>query len=77
MWEEQLRRSLRLCIQYGELPADLDLEMATLSMRICIKGLMHTWLDHGFDLSQIAPRFIDIALDTLNTHAALRQIQTP
>lgn len=77
MWEEQLRRSLRLCIQYGELPADLDLEMATLSMRICIKGLMHTWLYHGFDLSQIAPRFIDIALDTLNTHTALRQMQTP
>ena len=51
--------------------------MATLSMRICIKGLMHTWLYHGFDLSQIAPRFIDIALDTLNTHTALRQIQAP
>ena len=77
MWEQQLQCSLQLCIQHGDLPIDLDLELATLSMRICIKGLIHAWLYHGFDLLQIAPRFIDIALDTLNSHPALRKMYAP
>lgn len=79
MWEEQLMRALQVCVTQNDLPADLDIAKATLTMHISLKGLMSMWLHHhldNMDLSLVAHQFIDIALDTLSTHPALRQATT-
>ena len=75
LWREKLNTTLQDCIDQQTLPVDLDRETAIIYLKSTVDGLIGQWLTSpvAFELNQIAPRIIDIALDNLKQHHLLRQ----
>ncbi|STZ76730.1 multidrug efflux system transcriptional repressor MtrR [Bergeriella denitrificans] len=75
LWREKLNTILQNCIAQQSLPTDLDTETTIIYLKSTVDGLINQWLSSpvGFELNQVAPRVIDIALDNLKQHTLLRK----
>lgn len=69
----QVRRGLEQAVRKGQLPADLDSQLAAQGLYAFVGGLMRDWVEdrEAYDLMAIAPQMIDVFLSGLN-HAPLR-----
>jgi len=67
-------RIMRNAIVRGQLPDDLDIKLAVVSLRSMLHGLLNNWLfaPDSFNLGQNAERLVDAALDTLRYAPSLR-----
>lgn len=75
LWRDKLDNILSECIEQGSLPKTLDIDFAIVFIKSNVDGLIKQWLNapESFELSQTAPRFIDVMLDSLKNHALLQQ----
>ena len=76
--DDNLRNTLHLAIASGELPADLDLELALFCAHGFIYGVLHQWLMHPTRLS-LVERAHEVAatlLDMLRNSPHLRSAQS-
>ena len=76
--DDNLRNTLQLAMASGELPADLDLELALFCAHGFIYGVLHQWLMHPARLS-LAERAHEVAatlLDMLRNSPHLRKTQS-
>ncbi|MBS1187612.1 MAG: TetR family transcriptional regulator [Burkholderiaceae bacterium] len=72
---EATQRALAHAQVKGQLPAELDIRMASIVMHVAYDGMINTWLltpDH-FDLIKDGTRLLDAQLDSMRTSPALRQ----
>lgn len=72
--DNQLLTTLRLAITRGELPADLDVELALLCVHSFIVGVINQWLmvPERLSLSERANDVADAILDMLKLSPAMR-----
>jgi TetR/AcrR family acrAB operon transcriptional repressor len=70
-----IRRILHNGIARRQLPADLDIEMACVTLHAMIDGLLNNWLfaPDSFDLAGSAERVVDACLDSLRYAPSLRK----
>ena len=74
LWEQQLRRILETCAGGGELPADLDINLAVHYLHAVTGGLIDMWVyEQQTDLAALVPPIIDAAIHTLQHSPALRK----
>lgn len=74
LWEQQLRRILETCTDGGELPADLDINLAVHYLHAVTCGLIDMWVyEQQTNLAALVPPIIDAAIHTLQHSPALRQ----
>ena len=74
LWEQQLRRILETCAGGGELPADLDIDLALHYLHAVTGGLIDMWVyEQQTDLAALVPPIIDAAIHTLQYSPALRK----
>ncbi|MBY4897737.1 TetR family transcriptional regulator [Cupriavidus sp. AU9028] len=75
----KMREHLRLAMERGQLPADLDLELAVNAFHAAIGGVLAHWLfsPGDFDLDVNAERLADAFIDTLRLSPSLRQGYVP
>jgi len=71
----KMRDHLRLAVDRGQLPADLDLDLAVNVFHASIGGMLSHWLfaPEDFDLETNAARVSDAFIDTLRLSPALRK----
>jgi TetR/AcrR family acrAB operon transcriptional repressor len=71
---DTIRRVLENAKSKGQLPNDLDINLAGLMLRISFDGLLSNWLfmPDNFDLVNDGYRVRMTIIDTLLTHPALR-----
>ncbi|MHA7682402.1 TetR family transcriptional regulator [Cupriavidus sp. PET2-C1] len=71
----KMREHLRMAMERGQLPADLDLDLAVNVFHASIGGMLSHWLfaPEDFDLESNAERVADAFIDTLKLSPALRQ----
>ena len=70
----KMREHLRLAMERGQLPADLDLPLAVNAFHAAIGGVLAHWLfsPEDFELAREAERLADAFIDTLRLSPALR-----
>ena len=75
LWHEKINTILHESIRQQALPEDLDIGMAVIFIKSSIDGLIWHWLSspQPFDLSEAAPRMVEIMLDNLQNHPQLRK----
>ncbi|WP_316152031.1 TetR family transcriptional regulator [Cupriavidus sp. BIC8F] len=75
----KMREHLRLALERGQLPADLDLDLAVNAFHAAIGGVLAHWLfsPQDFDLDANAERMSDAFIDTLKFSPALRHGYVP
>lgn len=75
----KMREHLRLALERGQLPSDLDLDLAVNAFHAAIGGVLAHWLfsPQDFDLDANAERLSDVFIDTLRYSPALRQGYVP
>ena len=75
----KMREHLRLAMDRGQLPADLDLDLAVNAFHAAIGGILAHWLfaPEDFDLDAEAERLADVLIDTLRLSPALRMGYKP
>lgn len=75
----RMREHLRLALERGQLPADLDLDMAVNAFHAAIGGVLAHWLfaPGDFDLDANAERLSDVFIDTLRLSPSLRKGYVP
>lgn len=75
----KMREHLRLSMERGQLPADLDLDLAVNAFHAAIGGVLAHWLfaPEDFDLDGHAERLADVFIDTLRLSPALRKGYQP
>lgn len=73
-WLNMTEGVLREAIAQEQLPADLDLHLAVLTLHNYIGGLLNNWLfsPGTFDMEAVAEPMIDACLDTLRYAPSLR-----
>jgi TetR/AcrR family acrAB operon transcriptional repressor len=71
---DTMGRLLGDAIAAGQLPADLDIKAAVITLHSHIIGLLNNWLfsPTTFDLAAVAERLIDACLDSLRYAPSLR-----
>lgn len=77
---ENIERILRNAIARKQLPADLDVRLAGVTLHAAVDGLLNNWLfaPDSFNLDGNAERLIDACFDTLRYAPSLRkQPRTP
>ena len=72
--QDNMQRILNEAIALQQLPADLDVRMATLTLHGQKLGLLYNWLfsPNSFDLAVVAEPIIDACLDSLRYAPSLR-----
>lgn len=72
----RLEQILTNAIARGQLPVDLDVKLAAVTLRSQLHGLLNNWLfaPASFDLAPNAERLVDAALDTLRYAPSLRRL---
>lgn len=75
----KIREHLRLAKERGQLPADIDLDIALNAFHAAIGGVLAHWLfsPEEFDLDANAERMADVFIDTLRFSPALRKGYKP
>ena len=75
---ESMQRALANAQSKGQLPADLDLRLASVMLHATYDGLLNSWLmmPDNFDLLEDGSRILDAMVDSLRTNPSLRQ-KTP
>lgn len=75
----KMREHLRMAVERGQLPADLDLDLAVNVFHASIGGMLSHWLfaPDDFDLETNAERVSDAFIDTLRLSPALRKGYVP
>lgn len=70
-----IERILRNAIERAQLPADLDVHLASVALHAHLDGLLKYWLfsPASFDLAANAARLVDTCVDTLRFSPALRR----
>jgi TetR/AcrR family acrAB operon transcriptional repressor len=70
-----IERILSNAIQKGQLPPDLDIHLASITLRAMIDGLLNNWLfsPSSFDLAADAEKLVDACLDTVHYASTLRK----
>jgi TetR/AcrR family acrAB operon transcriptional repressor len=70
-----IERILKNAIAREQLPPDLDVPLAGISLHAAVDGLLNIWLfsPDSFDLAASAERLIDASLDTLRYAPSLRK----
>lgn len=73
-WLETTKGILKEAISLGQLPEDLDVHLAVLTLHSHINGLLNNWLfaPSIFNLAEVAERLIDACLDSLRYAPSLR-----
>lgn len=73
-WLKTTEEILKEAISLGQLPTDLDVHLAVLTLHSHINGLLNNWLFSPsiFDLANVAERLIDACLDSLRYAPSLR-----
>ncbi|RJG05129.1 TetR family transcriptional regulator [Noviherbaspirillum cavernae] len=68
-------QTLRDAVAKGQLPEDLDVDLAGISIQAIVTGLLNNWLfaPESFDLDAIAAPTIDACIDTLRHATSLRK----
>ena len=74
-WREKISSLLSKAVLQSALSEDLDTDMAIIYLKSTFDGLIWSWFvsPNSFELSETAPRIIDIVLDTLKNHSRLRK----
>lgn len=74
IWRDRITEILTDAVVQHSLPENLDTDMAVIYIKSSLDGLVWRWLSSGqsFDLSETAPRMIEIVLDNLENHPQLR-----
>lgn len=72
---KNVERLLRQAIVHKQLPADLDVRLAAVSLRASVDGLLNNWLfaPDSFNLAANAERLFDVTLDSLRHSPFLRK----
>lgn len=75
----KIREHLRLATERGQLPAELDLDLAVNAFHAAIGGVLAHWLfaPTDFDLDADAERLADVFIDTLRYAPSLRRGYIP
>lgn len=75
----KMREHLRLALERGQLPPDLDIDIAVNAFHAAIGGVLAHWLfcPTDFDLGTQAERMADAFIDTLRFSPALRHGYVP
>lgn len=75
----KIREHLRLAMERGQLPAELDLDLAVNAFHAAIGGVLAHWLfaPSDFDLDADAERLADVFIDTLRYAPSLRRGYVP
>lgn len=75
----RIREYIGAAAQRGQLPADLDLDLASNAFHAAIGGVLRHWLffPDAFDLDRQAERLADALVDTLRFSPALRKGYLP
>ncbi len=75
----KMREHIRMAMERGQLPADLDLDFAVNAFHAAIGGVLAHWLfaPEDFDLDTHAERMADTFVDTLRFSPALRHGYVP
>ncbi|WP_159567096.1 multidrug efflux transporter transcriptional repressor AcrR [Budvicia diplopodorum] len=70
---ERIEKILCQCIEYDQLPKNLDTRIAAITMRSYICGIMENWLfmPEAYDLASCAERMVDAFIDMLKFSPAL------
>jgi TetR/AcrR family acrAB operon transcriptional repressor len=70
-----IERILRNAIARGQLPQDLDVPIAGVTLHATVDGLLHNWLfaPDSFDLANNTEKLIDACIDTLRYAPSLRK----
>lgn len=73
-----IERILRNAIAKGQLPPDLDIRLAGITLHAAVGGLLNNWLfaPDSFNLASNAERLIDACIDTLRYATSLRKRKT-
>ncbi|QEY24360.1 multidrug efflux system transcriptional repressor MtrR [Neisseria animalis] len=74
IWHGKFDAILQNCIKQQSLPAKLDTETTIIYLKSVVDGLLVQWLTSpvSFELNQVAPRIVDISMDTVKQHALLQ-----
>lgn len=72
---KNIEHALRQAVARGQLPADLDIRLAAVSLRASVDGLLNNWLfaPDSFNLAANAERLIDVTIDSLRHSSSLRK----
>ncbi|MDQ9170115.1 TetR family transcriptional regulator [Oxalobacteraceae bacterium R-40] len=70
-----IERDLRNAQSKGQLPADLDIPLAAITLHATIGGILSNWLfaPESFDLAAEAERLVDACLDMVRNAPSLRK----
>ncbi|WP_241622323.1 multidrug efflux transporter transcriptional repressor AcrR [Rosenbergiella australiborealis] len=70
----KIAEKLRLCINYQQLPAELDPHRSAIVCRAYITGVIENWLfsPSSFDLAELAPTLVQAMIDLLQYSPTLR-----
>jgi TetR/AcrR family acrAB operon transcriptional repressor len=73
-----IERILRNAISRGQLPQDLDVPIAGVTLHATVDGLLNNWLfaPDSFDLVKNAEKLVDACIDTLRYAPSLRKQPT-
>jgi TetR/AcrR family acrAB operon transcriptional repressor len=83
VWFEQgtanIQRLIGFAVARGQLPSDLDVNLAAVTLHAMIDGLLNNWLfsPGSFSLDSEAERLVDACLDTLRYGGTLRRARPP
>lgn len=66
--------NLRMCVDLGQLPANLDLECSAIMLRAMVCGLLENWLlqPDSFNIRSRTETLVDTMLETLKFSPSLR-----
>lgn len=72
---KNIEHTLRQAVARAQLPADLDIRLAAVSLRASVDGLLNNWLfaPDSFNLAANAERLIDVTIDSLRHSPSLRK----
>ncbi|MCQ3830242.1 TetR family transcriptional regulator [Microbulbifer elongatus] len=75
---ERLRTLIQGAVTVGQLPADLDVEVAVPVVHAGIIGLLQEWLmrPEAFNIAEVGARHVEAMLEMLKNSAHLRKIPT-
>ena len=76
---QRLENLLANAVAKGQLPAELDIRLASVLFQASMEGILKNWLfsPGRFDLVQDAERIVDTCMDTLRLAPSLRKSATP
>lgn len=74
LWEQHFRLAVERAVRLGTLPADLDIDAATLYLQSAVNGLFQNWLhNQDWALDRLSPIVIDTTLFALQHCPTLRR----